>query len=268
MALNSKPFFPLPPSPSRYAEVALNVMQERGLEGDSEEFEAARQGPDGDEEGPSTAPTVERLALEDGDRSVLWATVPENDMTDDGVAYADALAGGLLEAAGEGTCGAVVDLRGNRGGDLGPMLAGLNPLLPDGELLGFEGPTVDGAAELDGGTATGGGTPTSTEHVGDIEGPVVVLTDEHTASSAEAVLLAFRAREDVHVIGQPTAGAPSANQVITMPDGSRLLITVAGDRDATGELHVDQPIAPDERTEPGAATDQAAEDWLAAHGCG
>lgn len=326
LALNSKPFFLLPPSPSRYAEVALDVMEERGLYGDSEEFRAARvaaeevaaqaddvsevhpalekaaraaggkhstwvtpaelaasgQGspPDGaetsdaggsdtgssaDGAGPAS-PTVE--SVEVGAGEALWATVPENDMADDGVAYADALAGGLLDGAGEETCGTVVDLRGNRGGDLGPMIAGLNPLLPDGELLGFEGPTMEGTVTLEGGASSGGGTPTTTEKVGEVDGPVVVLTDERTASSAEATLLAFRARDDVHVIGQPTAGAPSANQVITMPDGSRLLITVAGDRDVTGELHVDQPIAPDETTEPGAPTDQAAEDWLAAHGCG
>lgn len=318
--MTGRPFFLLPPSPSRYAEVALDVMQENGLYADSPQFRAARaqaekvaadaddvsdvhdaleaashaaggkhsawvrpdQVPsgaegegasdgggdaDGDAGGGSgsVAPTVESRPAGSGE--VVWATVPENDMSDDGAAYADRLAGGLLDHSAT-ACGAVVDLRGNRGGDLGPMIAGLNPLLPDGTLLTFEGPATHGEVTLKGSTASGGGTTITAGHVGTLDVPVVVLTDENTASSGEATLLAFRGVENVHVIGQPTAGAPSANQVITMPDGSRLQITVAGDRDRTGELHIEDPIAPDEETAPGAPTEQAAMTWLAAHGCG
>ncbi|WIM72527.1 hypothetical protein QP028_00360 [Corynebacterium suedekumii] len=69
------------------------------------------------------------------DGSVVVATVPAHNQAHDPQAYADTLALGLTD--GDDVCGAVVDLRGNTGGDMGPMVAGLSPLLPDGVALRF-----------------------------------------------------------------------------------------------------------------------------------
>src|SRR5699024_11307164 len=55
----------------------------------------------------------------------------------------------------------VVDLRGNGGGDMGPMLAGLSPLLPDGDALFFHSAMGDSPETVDG-TSTSGGDRKST----------------------------------------------------------------------------------------------------------
>ncbi|MCS5480868.1 S41 family peptidase [Corynebacterium sp. YIM 101645] len=71
------------------------------------------------------------------DKRATLATVPAHRPEDDSQVYAGTLAHGIDQVVGEGACGVVVDLRGNTGGDTGPMLAGLSGLLPDGPALSF-----------------------------------------------------------------------------------------------------------------------------------
>lgn len=199
----------------------------------------------------TTAPVVD---YEDG---VLRATVPSIGRHDDGQAYADTLAQGLT--AHPEACAAVVDLRGNGGGDMGPMYAGLSPLLPDGTALSFVSRMGTTDVTIDGNSVTGGGTPTTTSG-GKLEVPVAVLTDADTASSAEATLLAFRGLDNVRTFGEPTAGYASANMVLDYPDGRSLMLTTAKDKARTGEEFAEDPIAPD-------ASESELDGWLATH-CG
>ena len=198
-----------------------------------------------------TAPVV------DYDDGVLRATVPSIGRHDDGQAYADTLATGLT--AHPEACAAVVDLRGNDGGDMGPMYAGLSPLLPDGTALSFVSRMGTTDVVIDGNSVTGGGTPTTTSG-GKLDVPVAVLTDGVTASSAEATLLAFRGLDNVRTFGEPTAGYASANTVIDYPDGRSLMLTTAKDKARTGEEFAEDPIAPD-------APESELDSWLASH-CG
>lgn len=199
----------------------------------------------------NTEPSVE---FEDG---VLRATVPSIGRHDDGQAYADMLAQGLT--AHPEACAAVVDLRGNDGGDMGPMYAGLSPLLPDGTALSFVSRMGTSDVVIDGNSVTGGGTPTTTSG-GKLSVPVAVLTDADTASSAEATLLAFRGLDNVRTFGEPTAGYASANVVLDYPDGRSLMLTTAKDKARTGEEFAEDPIAPD-------ASESELDGWLASH-CG
>jgi carboxyl-terminal processing protease len=52
--------------------------------------------------------------------------------------YVDAGAQALVDAAPATTRGWVVDLRGNHGGDMWPMLAALSPLLDEGQVMSFQ----------------------------------------------------------------------------------------------------------------------------------
>ena len=137
-----------------------------------------------------------------------------------------------------GACGWIVDLRGNFGGSMWPMIAGLGPLLGEG-VLGYnlhpDSTRVSWAYEE--GKALNGGSVVVevTDPFGPIEPspPVAVLVDRATASSAEAVLISFFGRTDTRSIGARTAGFSTSNRAFTLSDGAILLITtsVMADRD-------------------------------------
>ncbi|MFD9704019.1 S41 family peptidase [Lentzea sp. NPDC059081] len=143
--------------------------------------------------------------------------------------------------------GWVVDLRGNRGGDMHPMLTVVAPLLGEGVRGKFVGPHGETAwgirrRHLYHGTRRTfrwRRIPAATNR------PVAVLTDRRTASSGEAVLISFLGAEDVRTFGEPTAGYATANQAFALPDGARLAITTAHMADRTGRTYGNAPIAPD-----------------------
>lgn len=207
-----------------------------------------------------------------GGARVLTATVPTHGGDGGGPEsqrYADALASGIAREVKAGACGAIVDLRGNYGGDMGPMVAGLSALLPDGELLWFDGRGYSTAVTLTGGSIQGGGSAITVDGGPKAEIPVAVLVDGGTASSGEATMLAFRGLDGSRSFGAPTAGYASANVVHEFPGGAKLMLTMAKDRDRTGAVHMDDPVQPDEVTGPSPGdAETAALAWLSTRGCG
>lgn len=177
--------------------------------------------------------------------NVLWLKVPSVGRKSDVQSYADTLADGIHNTnSPQGVCAAVVDLRGNGGGDMGPMVAGLSPLLPDGVVLTFVGPRMNSEVTVTGNSVAGGGTPLTTSG-GKRELPVAILVDGDTASSGEATMLAFRGLENSRSFGEPTAGYASANTVYDFPDGRSLMLTIAKDKARTGEEFSEDPVTPD-----------------------
>ena len=277
-ALLGKPYILFNTSEKRINTAMVDTAAYTGIYGESEEFQRAREA---FKEDPTNAEllvaaidaaggkhskvfnTEKEKAIDNAEPSVsfedgiLRATVPSIGRHDDGQAYADTLAQGLT--AHPEACAAVVDLRGNDGGDMGPMYAGLSPLLPDGTALSFVSRMGTSDVTIDGNSVTGGGTPTTTSG-GKIEVPVAVLTDDETASSGEATLLAFRGLDNVRTFGEPTAGYASANVVLDYPDGRSLMLTTAKDKARTGEEFAEDPIAPD-------APESELDSWLASR-CG
>ena len=149
------------------------------------------------------------------------------------------------------TGGWVVDLRGNGGGSMWPMLAVALPLL--------EGDGVLGAFITRDGTRTpwwarsrrvGAGRRASARSRGPqrLPGPVAVLTDERTASSAEAVAVAFRGVSSARSYGAATRGFSTGNEAVLLPDGALLVITSCRFADRTGTLY-GGPLAPDVATD-------------------
>lgn len=182
--------------------------------------------------------------------------------------YADTLRDGIHRLAEGGACGWVVDLRGNSGGNVWPMFDGVAPLLGDGHVLTFDVPAQgrfrvlmkDGVAFQE-----GGAVPYKLEAwralVKD-DAPVAILTDGATASSAEAVAIAFAGRLNVRRFGAPTSGYITANMPVVLADGARINMTVGWNVDRTGRRYED-PLAPDEATDAEAALLRA-QSWLAA----
>lgn len=156
--------------------------------------------------------------------------------------------------------GVVLDLRGNTGGDMGPMATAVSSLLPDGELMYYHYHSYDVPVTLKDGVISNAGTGGKSLYPDEkLKVPVAILTDDMTASSGEALTLCFRGLENVKTFGAPTAGYTSVNMLYSLYDGAQMYLTVAFDKARTGEIFKETPI------EPNVATDsplEAALEWL------
>jgi C-terminal processing protease CtpA/Prc len=174
-----------------------------------------------------------------------------------------------------GACGWVVDLRGNAGGNMWPMLAGVGPLLGAEVVGSFEHSPPGAAWRYREGRSWHGGTAPPREPSGWASGPaprlahadapVALLIGRATASSGEMTLVAFLGRPGVRSFGDSTAGFASANAGVPLPDGATLVVTGTYPRDRLGRRYPLR-LAPDERVPPpagGAAEDPALDSALA-----
>ncbi|MFC0677329.1 S41 family peptidase [Lysobacter korlensis] len=174
---------------------------------------------------------------------------------------ATALARGVRERLGalapEARCGWVVDLRRNSGGNVFPMLAALKPLLGDGELGVYE----DRNGRRQPWHASG---PALARNEDQSSRAVAVLLGPRTASSGEAIAIAFRGRADTRSFGLPTAGLSTGNGIVDLPDGSRIMLTEGVAIDRRGQRY-GGVVTPDTTVDGAADADsalQAARRWL------
>ena len=156
--------------------------------------------------------------------------------------------------------GVVLDLRGNTGGDMGPMATAVSSLLPDGELVYYHYRSYDIPVTLKNGVVSNAGTGGKSLYPEEkLNVPVAILTDDMTASSGEALTLCFRGLENTRTFGAPTAGYTSVNMLYNMYDGAQMYLTVAFDKARTGEIFKETPIEPDVATD---SPLEAALEWL------
>ncbi len=137
--------------------------------------------------------------------------------------------------------GWIVDLRGNFGGDMVPMLVAVSPILGEGVLGYFIYPDSsfytwnykNGYLYDENGIWWE--QSTSTYHLKSPNPFVAILTDNKTASSGEAVAIAFKGRNKTKSFGIPTFGVSTSNCSYTLSDGSRINLTqcVFADRNKT-----------------------------------
>lgn len=286
-------FWLLPPSPKKYGSIAISIMENQALYASGEEWKAAKA--DAEEQLRSaktiadTYPILEALTKQAGGKhsrfirpdeveehksipaqmpeiteeagNVVRIRLPEFSGTrEEASAYADPVVDYL--DAHKDVSGVIIDLRGNTGGDMVPMVGAVSPLLPDGELMYFSGVKISTPVSLKNGTVKGGsGITVRSVKLDTI--PVAILTDNDTASSGEATLLCFRGLDNVKTFGAPTAGYASANILMLMYDSAELMLTVAKDKTRTDELFCDDPIEPD------VITDTPLEDaleWISSSG--
>lgn len=180
-------------------------------------------------------------------------------------------------------CGYVVDLRGNTGGNMFPMITGLWPLLGEGfSFPGVSGPGLDdGRISVEGGRLLGYEQPgahgevinelTSWSQDRSVAGlPVAVLIDQVVGSSGEGVAIALKSRARTRFFGERTYGIASANTILTLSDGISMAVTVAYLKDSQGRTYPDGippdapvPTGPGDRADPDDAVVEAAKVWLA-----
>ncbi len=158
------------------------------------------------------------------------------------------------------TCRWVVDLRGNGGGNMWPMLGGLRPFLGEAGLGSFvdakgPGPLWHAKDAVD---------VTPTPALARLDSSyVAVLTGPRTGSSGEAVTISFIGRPRTRSFGLPTAGLSTANSGFRLPDGSMIQLTVAVEADRNG-FRYGERIGPSEVVADTAAQLAAATAWLKA----
>jgi carboxyl-terminal processing protease len=186
--------------------------------------------------------------------------------TEQANAYARQIQDAIAAADRDDLIGWIVDLRSNGGGNMWPMVAGLGPILGEGPLGYFLGPTGNetlweyrSGASMSGGNAI---TTVSPPYVLRRQQPrVAVLSNVGIASSGEATLIAFRQRPNTRSFGQPTCGLSTANTTNPLSDGGTFTITTAvmADRNKT---RFGDSIPPDEVISDQSQTIQRAIEWL------
>ena len=180
---------------------------------------------------------------------VGYLRIPEFGGTDV-AGFAASLQAAIRTRDGGNLAGWIVDLRGNFGGNMWPMIAGVGPILgngPAGYFVSPDGSSVEWGYRT-GASYSGGGTVVSVTNPYELARPtprVAVITDKRVASSGEAVAVAFRGRPDTRTFGTDTCGLPSANANYTLSDGAVLVLTTAHDADRTRREY-DAPLSPDE----------------------
>lgn len=136
----------------------------------------------------------------------------------------------------------IIDLRRNTGGNMWPMLAGLGPILGEGEWVVFANQLEKEAAFYRNGEVgiapdhvlVKVEDPYELQHP---EPPVAVLTSQLTSSSGEFTALAFRGLARAHSFGEPTQGVPTTNDARWLSDGARIVLTTASSVDRAGRMY-------------------------------
>lgn len=161
-----------------------------------------------------------------------------------------------LQQAPAARCGWIIDLRTNSGGNMYPMLNGLEPFLGV-QTLGF---FVKPSAKVAWPSPHSLPVAPPPQLMPLASAWVAVITGPRTASSGEIVAIAFRGRSHTRSFGQPTAGLTTGNAIFKLSDGSSIALTVSVDADRTGRVYGGK-LDPDEVLDD-AAVMEAAGKWL------
>lgn len=144
--------------------------------------------------------------------------------------------------------GWIVDLRHNTGGNMWPMLAGLNALTDDGTTGYFVSPDLKRKTPW---ITQNGVLNTFREKaiindykIKNKQVKIAVLIDSLTASSGEMTTISFIGLPNVKTFGYISAGYTTANNTINLSNGSQLYLASSFVSDRTGKLYPDN-IVPD-----------------------
>jgi carboxyl-terminal processing protease len=78
------------------------------------------------------------------------------------------------------------------------------------------------------------------------KGPVSVLTDVSTAGASEVLAASFANTKRGDIVGERTFGLASDQKLITVDDGSALILTVANYYNADGKSILEEGVTPTE----------------------
>ncbi|WP_052256011.1 S41 family peptidase [Salinicoccus sp. YB14-2] len=140
----------------------------------------------------------------------------------------------------------IIDLRENSGGDMGPMISGLSPLIEDGYLMSF---VMKDSSEhkvyLKDGVVIGAGSEVKVVLRKNINvEKIAILISNQTASSGEITALAFDGINNSKIIGKKSAGFTTSNNSIKLYDGVTMIITSSKLKTRNGKILDNDPIIP------------------------
>lgn len=163
---------------------------------------------------------------------------------------ADEVKARLLDAEKQGIHKVVLDLRDCGRGPVSEGLAMARLFIPSGNLTTLKGQTVS--------------TQTFAAEANKVvwKGPVSVLIDGSTSGAAEVLASAIGGTRRGDVVGERSFGLASEQKLITIDDGSALILTVANYYNADGKSILEEGVVPTEvvRQETAAAEDGAEDD--------
>ena len=145
--------------------------------------------------------------------------------------------------------GWIVDLRENDGGNMAPMLAGLEPLFAV-DTLGYLVDVNDAQEAWGRGEEIRLSDEENYVSVNDpvtlaSQLPVAVLYDESTGSSGEIVIISFIGRPSTRSFGVPSMGLTTGNGEFELPDGSYMFMASTKMADRSGQVF-EGAVAPDQ----------------------
>ena len=173
-------------------------------------------------------------------RNVTWASVPGTTLTDlriagfsEGVTKDVRMA--LRQIAGSGATGIILDMRDNPGGVFGEAVDTASQFLSSGTVVLQK----NSKGSMKAVPVQPGGLATTI--------PMVVMTNQGTASGAEIVAGALKDANRVRLVGEKTFGTGTVLQEFRLSDGSALLLAIAEWLTPAGHVIWHKGIDPDVR---------------------
>ena len=130
--------------------------------------------------------------------------------------------------------GIVLDLRNNPGGLLDQSVSVSDVFLKDGVIVSIRGREEGNSRSY-----------SAKSQADDVDVPMVVLVNAGTASAAEIVAGALRDQQRALILGERTFGKGSVQNIIPLPDGTGLKLTVALYYTPSGKSIQAEGIVPD-----------------------
>ena len=147
---------------------------------------------------------------------------------------ADEVKAKLIEAQKQGVTRVVLDVRDCGRGQDSEAIAIAQLFIPTGTLTTLRGQTVP--------EKVFSADPSKVVW----KGPVSVLTDVSTAGAGEVLASAFANTKRGDIVGERTFGQASDQKLITVDDGSALILTVANYYNASGKSILEEGVTPTE----------------------
>ncbi|MGQ3381100.1 S41 family peptidase [Priestia endophytica] len=271
----------IPPTPEKYGEIALNKMETIGLYTNTDKWKSAKEKATSEIKKATSIdntiePLTEALKVAGGKHSfidtpskssskenkviyptsevkgdILYVTVPEfSGNQEEAHKYAETLSESIHKQYYKGI---ILDFQNNRGGDMGPMVAGLSALLPDENLITFINRDGDKQyISLKDGKVSGGGSVIQVRNNKKVPKiPIALIINDKTGSSGEITALCFKGMENVKFLGTNSAGYTSGNVQFILYDRRVMQVTSLKVKDRTGKTYENEQIVPDVRTNNG-----------------
>lgn len=182
----------------------------------------------------TTFPTPSGYMLKD---QIAYVNVPSFGSTfpESVQEFADSLNNIVLKLQAQHPKGWIIDLSENTGGNMHPMIAGLNALIIDGTAITFSNKTKDSPLHSELGkfeSITLTQKPKSR-----VEEKIAVLIGPKTASSGEMTLITLLGMPNVRTFGSPTAGFTTANSFINLSNAGAFSLATSLCKDRKGNLY-------------------------------